>query len=94
MNMPGCHAVNGLDLDKIHSVIDTTQSGIRVLVSAYAFSEFSESVRNWYSEHIVPECEHGFLVWNMIPVYNFTDKPLTIIPEEPLTGGGNKVVLY
>lgn len=94
MNMPGCHAVNGLDLDKIHSVIDTTQSGTRVLVSAYAFSEFSESVRNWYAKHIVPVCDHGFLVWNMIPVYKFTDKPLTIIPEEPLTGGGNKVVLY
>lgn len=64
------------------------------LVSAYAFSEFSPHVRGWYEQHVVEHCPHGWLAWNMIPVYPFTEAPLTVEDEQPLTGAGNKIVRF
>lgn len=64
------------------------------LISAYAFSEFSPDLRAWYEQQVVRHCPHGWLAWNMIPVYPFTDKPLYIEDEQPLTGAGNKIVRF
>jgi hypothetical protein len=64
------------------------------LISAYAFSEFSPEARTWHQKAVVKYCDHGWLAWNMIPVYPFTDKPLTIEDEQPLTGAGNKIVRF
>lgn len=64
------------------------------LISAYGFSEFSPDVRRWYEAKVIPGCSHGWLLWNMIPVYRFTDAPLTVEDERPLTGVGNVVVRF
>lgn len=67
----------------------------RILVSAYAFSEFDQETRDWYAEGLIRHCEHGLIVWNCPepisgferelggPVYQFIDKPLSIEPDEP-----------
>jgi len=82
-------AIHGLKLVEPDQLL-----GERFLVSAYAFSEFEPPVRRFYEDGIVKTCKHGWLLWNMILVYEFTDKPLTITDEVPLTGAGNKVVTF
>lgn len=64
------------------------------LISAYGFSEFSPPIRDEYERNVVRHCPHGWLAWNMIPVYPFTDALLTIEDERPLTGAGNKIVTF
>lgn len=64
------------------------------LVSAYGFSELDPEIRAEYEQKIIPKCQHGFMVWNLIEPYPFTDKPLTIVDEDPLTGHGNKVITW
>jgi hypothetical protein len=64
------------------------------LVSCYGFSEFSPEVQAWYEELVVRHCDHGYLVWNGPPRPGFTDKPVTVEPEQPLTGGGNTVIRF
>jgi hypothetical protein len=67
---------------------------VNFLISAYAFSEFSPEVRAWYEKFVVPWCPHGWMLWNMIPVYPFTDHVYEVADEQPLTGAGNKVVRW
>lgn len=64
------------------------------LISAYAFSELSAEWREWYEQAIVRHCLHGWLLWNMIPVYPFTSHLYEVADEVPLTGTGNKVVRF
>jgi hypothetical protein len=71
-----------------------SMDGSQFLVSAYGFSELDAETRAFYERTLIPECPHGFMVWNMIPVYTFTDAPLTVVDEDPLTGPGNKVVTW
>ena len=64
------------------------------LISNYAFSEINETNRKMYETIVIPGCTHGFLAWNFIDVYRFTDKPLKVIPETPLTGSRNYYVYF
>lgn len=73
-----------------HSLVESDS----YLISAYGFSEFSPEMRTFYQETLLPNCRHGYLVWNMIPVYPFTGYPLEVFDERPLTGPGNKVVRF
>lgn len=64
------------------------------LISMYAFSEFSPEVRSFYEDEVLDDCEHGTLLWNMIPLYQFVAAPLTCEAERPLTGPGNLLVRF
>lgn len=64
------------------------------LISAYAFSEFSPEVRDHYQQSVIRHCAHGWLLWNLGPVYPFTDHVYEVADETPLTGQGNKVVRF
>lgn len=64
------------------------------LISNYAFSEISENIQKKYIDTIIPKCSHGFLTWNFIPVYQFTNKPLHIEEECPKTGHNNFYVRF
>lgn len=63
------------------------------LVSAYGFSEFSAPIREWYQATVIRHCAHGYLVWNMIPVYEIAEGQQDE-PEVPLTGPGNRIVRF
>jgi len=63
------------------------------LISNYGFSEFRENIRNDYSNQIIkPYVSYGFLAWNGVPLYNFSDKKMIHCPENPLTGASNLYV--
>ena len=60
------------------------------LVSNYAFSEFSDPIRNKYTEKVLNKyISHGFLCWNYRKIYNFINKPFTSVSEDPNTGCKN-----
>lgn len=86
--------VDGTNVSEIDDLIGATGVNNRFLISNYGFSEFSPAVRDWYERTIIPHCAHGFMVWNMIPVYPFTTAPLHIDLERPETGPGNRVVTF
>lgn len=88
------YTVNCANKDEINILLQICKYQENFLVSCYGFSELSESIRSYYQETIIPMCLHGFLVWNMIPVYAFNSAELTIKDELPLTGYGNKVVIF
>jgi hypothetical protein len=58
------------------------------LISNYAFSEIPRILQEEYTSKILNNyINHGFLVWNFIPVYNFIkDKRLHIEDERPNDG--------
>lgn len=33
-------------------------------VSFHALGEFDDDTKNWYIEHVVKKCPHGFIIWN------------------------------
>ncbi len=99
--------INGLDADSIGWVLkDGTKGPPRLLVSAYAFSEFDQEMRDWYAERLIRHCEHGLIVWNCPdgfpgfekplggPVYQFIDQPLTVEPDLPPLYVGHQLVTW
>jgi hypothetical protein len=54
------------------------------LISCYCFSEISAVDRQNYVKTLFPKCSHGFILWNMIPLYD-VGKQVTVEPESPLT---------
>jgi hypothetical protein len=63
------------------------------LISNYCFSEISESYQKLYIKYLFPKVEHGFMAWNMIPLYNFGFN--TKVEEEvPNTGRFNKFIYF
>lgn len=90
---------NGLDGWSMMRALMPADGVQRFFVSAYGFAEFRAEFQQWYSERLIQYCGHGFLVWNYDtywdnPVYPFTDKPLHIEPERPLTAPGNSFVSF
>ncbi len=84
--------IDGTDRQALSDLLNIR--GERVFVSAYAYSEFSPTVREWYNETLVPFCPHGFLVWNINPLEMVFPNPPTIMNEPVLTGPGNLVIYY
>ncbi len=64
------------------------------LVSNYSFSEITDDLRRQYIRHLFPKVEHGFLAWNIIPLFDFGKPILGIEPETPLTGPNNFYVYF
>lgn len=55
-------------------------------ISNYAFTELVDYIRKEYEEKVISHCSHGFLVWNYIDIYNFTNNgTLTVEDERPQT---------
>jgi hypothetical protein len=91
--------VNGLDPTDLGAVFEPADGVQRFFVSAYGFAEFSRPLKDWYVEHLVRHCAHGFLVWNYHPywqndVYTFVDGTVRIVPERPLIDPLNSFVSF
>lgn len=97
--------VDGSDPVALQGVVDPSMP--TVLMSAYAFSEFAQDIRDWYSDRLIRHCQHGLIVWNFPeavmgadgreyggPVYPFTDKPFTVEPDQPELYSGHQIVRW
>lgn len=62
-------------------------------ISNYCFSEIHDIHQKGYIKNLLPKCQHGFLCWNNIDIYNFS-KDITYELEYPLTGDKNKYVYF
>ncbi len=63
------------------------------LISNYCFSEVAYEVQKQYIDTLFPKVSHGFLAWNMIPVYHF-GFDMRIEEETPNTGPYNKFIFF
>lgn len=63
------------------------------LVSNYCFSEICDEYQQQYRQHLFPKVSHGFMAWNIIPVYDFGFS-LTIEEEYPKTAPNNKYIYF
>ncbi len=63
------------------------------LISNYCFSELSNNNQQKYIKMLFPKVSHGFMAWNMIPLYDFGFKYLEE-EEYPKTGPMNKYVYF
>lgn len=63
-------------------------------VSCYCFSEISDEFQKRYRQFLLPRCNHGFIAWNMIEIYDIGKELIVTqeIPEE--TGPKNKFVFF
>lgn len=63
------------------------------LISNYCFSEINKEFQDEYRKFLFPKVKHGFLAWNMIPLYDIGFK-VDIQEEVPKTGIFNKFVYF
>jgi hypothetical protein len=89
---------HGMDVQigNLNDMNSMTLSKNSFLISNYAFSEIEMDLQNRYTTEVLnPYTSHGFLAWNMIPVYEFVkDKIISFQREVPLTGRYNYFVTY
>ena len=65
------------------------------LISNYAFSEISHEFQQLYINKVISKyIIHGFMTWNFIDVYNFTEKKITKEIEYPMTGNDKNYYVY
>ena len=103
IDLPEPGSLQKLYLKDIPNVICSTIDNVKNLkynsffVSTYAFSEIDMKYQKEYTQKILNKyVNHGFVVWNIINVYDFIDnKKLTITKEIPSTGNEyNKYVYF
>jgi hypothetical protein len=81
------------------TTIDATTFGSTItkenmfLISNYCFSEISREFQNTYRTTLFPKVSHGFMAWNMIPLYNFGFS-MRDEEEYPKTGSYNRYVYF
>ncbi len=63
------------------------------MISNYCFSEINKLLQEKYISILFPKVKHGFITWNMIPVYNF-GKECSIEEEYPKTGQYNFYIRF
>ena len=63
------------------------------LISNYCFSEIESHLQQKYIDILFPKILHGFMIWNLIPFFNFGFET-EIKVEIPCTGGGNKYIYF
>jgi len=63
------------------------------LISNYCFSEIPSTEQQKYMQVLFPKCLHGFMIWNMIAVFNF-GKTVSAELESPLTAGPPNLNYY
>jgi hypothetical protein len=56
------------------------------LISNYCFSEINTYYQTKYIQHLFSKINHGFIIWNHIPLYDFGKHIIKIEQERPLTG--------
>jgi hypothetical protein len=60
-------------------------------VSFYALGEFDDETKQWYVEHVVRLCPHGFVIWNPHSgASDAIDFPCRVTEENPLLHPGTK----
>ena len=65
------------------------------LISNYCFSEIARSEQEQYRARLFPKVGHGFMAWNMIPIYDFGfGGEMVYETEYPLTGPHNLYVYF
>jgi hypothetical protein len=64
------------------------------LISTYCFSEINYDYQKEYIEHLFPKVSHGFIAWNLIPLYYFGFPILKEDDETPKTGHLNKFIYF
>lgn len=77
---------------KFESCFDFRIDDYDLLISNYGLSEFEVDIREDYIEKVVKRCKHYFLTWNSDQKDSYFNDAI-IIPEIPLTGRFNKVLL-
>jgi hypothetical protein len=82
-----------LKLHNAYQYGSTVEDTNLFLISNYAFSEISNENQQNYIKTLFGKVSHGFMTWNMIPVYNFGFDYTEEI-EYPLTGPFNKYVYF
>jgi len=86
------------DLQNLH-FNDSTTFGNNIdkknlfLISNYCFSEIDNFYQQKYIENLFPKVSHGFITWNLIPLFDFGFN-IKIEDEYPYTGGGNKYIYF
>lgn len=73
-------SINTYTLDSNYTIKDNS-----FLISNYAFSEISDSLQKTYIQKVISKCNHGFLVWNHINLYEFTHHTIHSEIERPTT---------
>jgi hypothetical protein len=81
------------------TTVDATTFGASIskdnlfLISNYCYSEISRDFQEKYRVTLFPKVTHGFITWNMIPIYNFG---FSFRDEEeyPKTGQYNRYVYF
>jgi hypothetical protein len=81
------------------TTVDATTFGASIskdnlfLISNYCYSEISSDFQEKYRMTLFPKVSHGFITWNMIPIYNFG---FSVRDEEeyPKTGQYNRYVYF
>lgn len=63
------------------------------MISNYCFSEIDITLQEQYISRLFPKVNHGFITWNMIPVYNI-NKSVSVEEEYPKTGDFNYYVRF
>ncbi len=102
-DLPDIIALQKLYLEKVDPAlsvefVDATTHGEYIdcegmfLVSNYCFSEISKENQESYRQKLFPKIVHGFIAWNMIPVYDF-GFTTRVEHEFPNTGSGPKDTL-
>jgi hypothetical protein len=61
-------SINYLDSTTFGSTLETNNM---FLISNYCFSEIADDLQKQYIQHLFPKVSHGFMAWNIIPLYNF-----------------------
>ena len=75
---------------------DFNLSNDSFLISNYAFSEISATIRNKYTTEVIDKyIDMGFMAWNNIDFYKFiADKKFIVEEERPKTGPKNLYVYF
>jgi len=90
---------NRIDPTLSVSIVDATTYGSTIpqtdlfLISNYCFSEISGTNQAEYRKNLFPKVSHGFMAWNMIPLYDF-GFPCRVEEEYPKTGPNNYYVRF
>lgn len=78
--------------------------GDNFVISVHCFSEILPEHQKLYTQHLLPKCSHGFMIWNtlvrrrqsVVEIHQFFPHIETFrsVVESPLTGRRNKYIYF
>ena len=88
--------LHNININTINIYDDLFVNKNSFLISNYAYSEISLDLQNLYTQKLInPYISHGFLTWNAIEFYNFSDNKNFIKEKEyPCTGTYNYYIYF